>query len=155
MKVENGKVVVVEYEGKFEDGTIFDASSKHGQPLMFQVGAHHVVKGFEEAVVGMQVGEEKEVTLQPEDAYGPVNPQLQKKVPREHLPKDQEPKVDMMLMVGLPTGQQLPARIVAVDEKEVTLDLNHPLAGKVLIFKLKLLEIKDAPAVEEKEEKKE
>ena len=140
MPVEKGNKVKVEYTGTFEDGTVFDASEKHGKPLEFEVGAGQVIKGFDEAVVGMEKGEEKEITLQPAEAYGDVNPEMQKEIPRENLPKDQEPKEGMMLALGLPNGQQMPAKIVKVDDKNVTIDLNHPLAGKVLKFKIKVVD---------------
>ncbi len=139
--VEKGNKVKVEYTGTLEDGTVFDASERHGKPLEFEAGSGQVVKGFDAAVIGMKVGEEKEVTLQPDDAYGQPNPELTKKVPRDHLPKEQEPQVGMTLMVNLPTGQQFPATISEVTDSEVTIDLNHPLAGKVLKFKIKVVGI--------------
>ena len=143
-KVENGNKVKVDYEGTFEDGTVFD-SSKHGDhshPLEFEVGAKQVIAGFENAVLGMELNEEKEVTLEAADAYGNPNPELIKKIPRDVLPKEgPEPQPGMMLAMQAPTGQQIPAKIVEVDEKEVTIDLNHPLAGKKLIFKIKVVEI--------------
>lgn len=141
MAVKKGDKVKVEYTGTLEDGTVFDSSEKHGQPLEFEVGGGQVIKGFDEAVVGMEKGQEKEVTIKPEDAYGEPNKELVKKVPRDQLPQDQKPKEGMMLAVTLPNGQQIPAKIVAVEDKEVTLDLNHPLSGKVLKFKLKLVDV--------------
>ncbi len=141
MPVKQGDKVEIEYTGKFEDGTVFDSSEKHGKPLEFEVGKGQIIKGFEDAVVGMEVGDEKEITLPPEEAYGNFNPQLQKKVPREQLPKDPEPKPGMMLAIGTPDGRQFPAKIVEVTDSEVTIDLNHPLAGKTLIFKIKVVKI--------------
>lgn len=143
MKVEKGNKVKVDYEGKLENGTVFD-SSKGKDPLEFEVGSGMVIKGFDEAVIGMEKGEEKEVTIPPKEAYGEPNPDLVKKFPRDKLPQDQEPKVGMMLTLGTPTGQQLPAKITAVDDKEVTLDINHPLAGKTLIFTIKVVDISTA-----------
>ena len=141
MPVKKGDKVKVEYTGTFDDGTVFDSSEKHGRPLEFEAGSGQVIKGFDEAVIGMEKGEEKEIKLQPAEAYGDVRPELRKKVPREQLPKDQEPKEGMMLLIGLPNGQQMPAKIIEVTDAEVTLDLNHPLAGKVLNFKIKVAEI--------------
>lgn len=152
MKVANGNIVQVEYTGTFEDGTVFDDSSKHGKPLEFTVGTGQLIKGFNDAVIDMAVGEEKEFTLTPEEAYGQVNDQLFKKIPRDQLPKEQEPKVGMMLGMQLPTGQQVPVLITEVDEKEVTIDLNHPLAGKTLTFKIKVVDIKEAKEEPAKEE---
>ncbi|MEA3429922.1 MAG: peptidylprolyl isomerase [Nanoarchaeota archaeon] len=141
MPVKEGDKVKVDYEGKFDDGTVFDSSTHgdHSHPLEFEIGAKQVIPGFEEAIKSMEIGEEKEVVLESKDAYGDVNPELHKKLPREMLPKDQEPKVGMMLAMQGPDGQQFPAKIVEVDEKEITVDLNHPLAGKTLHFKLKLV----------------
>ncbi|MBU2639243.1 MAG: peptidylprolyl isomerase [Nanoarchaeota archaeon] len=143
MAVKDGDKVGVEYEGKLENGEVFD-SSKHGEhshPLEFEVGKGQVIKGFDEAVLGMEEGEEKEVTIKPEEGYGPRNEQLVKKFPKDKLPADQEPKEGMMLAVGLPDGRKIPARITKVEEKEIEVDLNHPLAGKVLIFKIKVVKI--------------
>lgn len=139
--VKKGDKVKVDYTGTFDDGTVFDASEKHGQPLEFEVGSGQVIKGFDDAVLGMKSGEEKKITLPAGEAYGEVRTELHKKVPRKQLPQDQEPKVGMILAVGLPNGQQFPARIIAVAKDDVTIDLNHPLAGKTLHFKIKVAEI--------------
>lgn len=141
MPVKIGDKIKVDYEGKLDDGTVFDDSKKHGHPLEFEVGAKQVIKGFEEAVIGMEVNEEKEIKIQPKDAYGEENQDLMKKVPRDQLPPDQEPKVGMVLMATTPEGTQIPLRIIKVDEEGVTLNMNHPLAGKVLNFKLKVVGI--------------
>lgn len=141
MAVKKGDKVKVEYEGKLEDGTVFDSSKSHGKPLEFEVGSGKVIKGFDEGVVGMEIGEEKEIRIEPKDAYGDHNPELIKKVPKDKLPKEQEVKPGMMLLMGLPNGAQLPVKITEVGDKEVTLDLNHPLAGKTLIFKVKIVGI--------------
>ncbi len=139
--VNKGNKVKVEYTGTFEDGTVFDASEKHGQPLEFEAGSGQVIKGFEEAVLGMKNGEEKKIVIPAAEAYGEMKAELRKKVPRKQLPQDQEPKVGMILAVGLPNGQQFPARIVAVTADDVTIDLNHPLAGKTLHFKIKVVSV--------------
>lgn len=140
MAVEKGNKIKVDYTGSFEDGEVFDASEKHGKPLEFEAGAGMVVPGFDAAVIGMEVGEEKEVTLKPEEAYGMPNEQAVQKVPKDKFPK--EAKEGMMIGVPLPNGQQMPAKITKIDDKEVTIDMNHPMAGKTLIFKIKILEIK-------------
>ncbi len=148
MPVENGNLIKIEYEGKLEDGTVFDSSAGR-EPLQFQVGAHQVIPGFEESVLGMNEGEEKDVTIEKDKAYGDPNPQLVQKVPKEQLPAEQEPQVGMMIGVQLPTGQQLPAKIAEVTDSEVTLDLNHPLAGKTLHFHIKVVEIAEGQPMEE------
>ncbi|NPE26941.1 peptidylprolyl isomerase [Methanococcoides sp. SA1] len=139
MVVKKGDKIKVDYEGKLESGEIFDASSKHGQPLEFVAGEGVVVKGFDEAVIGMEVGEEKTVTLKPEDAYGEPNEMAIQKVPKDKFPA--EAKEGMMIGVPLPNGQQVPAKITKIDDKEVTIDMNHLLAGKTLVFKIKVVEI--------------
>lgn len=139
MVVEKGSKIKVDYEGRFEDGEVFDASSKHGQPLEFVAGAGMVVSGFDNAVIGMDVGEEKEVTLKPEEAYGEVHEQAVQKIPKKNFPEGAEE--GMMVGVPLPNGQQIPAKIVRIDDKEVTLDMNHPMAGKTLVFKIKVVEV--------------
>lgn len=139
MSVKKGDKIKIDYTGTLEDGTVFDSSEKHGQPLEFEVGSGQIIKGFDEAVIGMKKGDEKDIKLQPADAYGELNDELIKKVPKEQLPP--EAKKGSVLMMGLPNGAQLPVKIVDMDDKEGTLDLNHPLAGKVLNFKIKLVEI--------------
>lgn len=139
--VKKGDKVKVDYTGTLDDGTVFDASEKHGQPLEFEVGSGQVIKGFDDAVMGMKSGEEKKITLVAKEAYGEVRQELHKKIPRQQLPQDQEPKAGMILAVGLPNGQQFPARIIAVTKDDVTIDLNHPLAGKTLHFKIKVAEV--------------
>ena len=141
MEVKKGNKVKVDYTGTFDDGTVFDASDKHGQPLEFEAGSGQVIKGFDDAVMGMKEGEEKKIVIPAKEAYGEVKAELNKKVPRKQLPQDQEPKVGMILAVGLPNGQQFPAQITAVTKEDVTINLNHPLAGKVLKFKIKVVEI--------------
>ncbi len=147
MPVKEGNKVKVEYEGKLDDGTVFDTSEKHG-PIEFQVGAKQVVPGFEKAVIGMEKGEEKNIKLEPKDAYGDVNPELVRKIPKDQIPA--EAKEGSTLLMQLPNGMQVPVKVVSVDEKEATLDMNHPLAGQNLNFKLKVVDFREATD-EEKE----
>ncbi|MFH1432609.1 MAG: peptidylprolyl isomerase [archaeon] len=141
MPVKKGDKVKVDYEGTLDDGTVFDSSKQHNEPLEFEVGGGQIIKGFDDAVVGMNKDEEKDIKLEPKDAYGDHNPQLLKEVPKEHLPKDQELKAGMMLAATTPNGEQIPAKITEVKDDAVLIDLNHPLAGKVLNFKIKVVEI--------------
>ena len=140
MAIKTGDKIKVDYTGTLEDGKVFDTSEgKH--PLEFEVGSGMLIKGFDNAVIGMEKGQEKEIKLEPKDAYGDYNPALEKAIPRDKLPVDQEPKPGMMIAIGTPDGQQIPSKITKVDEKEITLDLNHPLAGKTLTFKIKVVDI--------------
>jgi peptidylprolyl isomerase len=140
MAVKKGDKVKVDYVGRFEDGVVFDESAKHGKPLEFEVGAGQVVPGFEKAVIGMKKGEKKEVTIEPKDAYGDHRAELIMKVPRNMLPAEKEVKPGMMMVVGTQDGKRFPAMIKEVAEKEMVIDLNHPLAGKKLKFEIALIE---------------
>jgi len=139
--VKKGDKVKVEYTGKLEDGTIFDSSDKHDAPLEFIVGQGQLIKGFDNAVVGMKKGEEKEVTLKPEEAYGPHRPELVKEMPRESFQVEQDIKPGMMFMVQVQDGRQIPVRVSDVSDSTVTIDLNPPLAGKTLVFTIKVIDI--------------
>ena len=138
--IKKGDKIKVDYTGKLEDGNVFD-SSEGKEPLEFEVGSGQLIKGFDDTVIGMKKGEEKEVTITKDNAYGDANPQLVKKIPRDKLPPEQEPKPGMMLGMATPDGKQIPAKITDVDDKEITIDLNHPLAGKTLIFNIKVVDI--------------
>lgn len=140
MVVKKGDQIKVEYTGKLADGTVFDSSQQHGQPLEFEVGSGQIIKGFDDAVMGMKEGQEKEVTIAPVDGYGERRQELLKKIPRTKLPPG-EPKVGMMMMLKSPEGQQIPAIITEVTPTEITIDLNHPLAGKTLHFAIKIVGI--------------
>lgn len=136
--VKKGSKVKVEYTGTFDDGTVFDSSEKHGQPLEFEAGAGQVIKGFDDAIIAMKKGEERTIHIEAKDAYGEHNPQLVKIIPKENLPEGA--KVGTVLAIGLPTGQRIPATVTKVSAKEATIDINHPLAGKALNFKLKIVD---------------
>ena len=138
MPIEKGNKVKIHYTGTLEDGTVFD-SSEGRDPLEFEVGSKQVIPGFDEALVGMEKDEEKEITLPPERAYGQPKDALVREVPRSKLPKEPEPKVGMQLLMTAPTGQQIPVTIKKVTDKDVTIDLNPPLAGKTLKFKIKVV----------------
>jgi FKBP-type peptidyl-prolyl cis-trans isomerase 2 len=139
--VKKGDKVKVEYTGSLEDGTIFDSSEMHNEPLEFVVGAGQLIKGFDDAVVGMKIGEEKEIKLLPAEAYGEHNPEFVKDMPRDCFPPEQDIQPGMMFMVALQDGRQIPVRVTIVTDENVTVDLNPPLAGKTLIFKIKVIEI--------------
>lgn len=140
---KNGDRVTLEYTGTLSDGTVFDASKNHDTPMEFKVGSGDVIPGFESAVKGMKVGEEKKFTIPAAQAYGETNPKLIQKVPTKELPQDQKPQVGMGLVVGGPEGQQMRAFITEVTKEDVTIDMNHPLAGKDLTFQIKVVKIKN------------
>lgn len=140
MPVKKGDTVKIHYTGTLDDGTVFD-SSEGKKPLEFVVGSGNVIKGFEQGIIGMKKGEQKELKIESKNAYGDHNKEMFKTVPRDQLPKEQDPKAGMIIMAQLPTGQQLPIRIVEVKDGNVVLDMNHPLAGKNLNFKVKIEDI--------------
>lgn len=138
MTVKTGDKVKIEYTGTLEDGTIFDSSTEHGNPLEFEVGSGQVIKGFDDAILGMKEGEEKHFSIAPADAYGEHDPTLVQKVPREIFPPDAELVPGLLFEAGLPTGEKVPATIAEVQGGIISVDLNHPLAGKKLNFKIKV-----------------
>jgi FKBP-type peptidyl-prolyl cis-trans isomerase 2 len=140
MVVKKGNTIRVEYVGSFELGEIFDSSEKHGEALEFVAGEGQVVSGFDAAVIGMSVGEEKTVTLKPAEAYGEAHQGAVQKMPKDRFPAEAE--VGMMIGIPLPNGQQIPAVISEIDDEDVTIDMNHPMAGKTLVFKIKIVSIK-------------
>lgn len=143
MSIKKGDKIKVDYTGTLEDGKVFDTTQHkdHAHPLEFEVGSGQLIKGFDEAVVGMKVGEEKEINLEPKDAYGDADPARVQKIPRDKLPKEPKPKEGMVLVMKTPDGNQFPVKIAAVEGDEVSLDMNHPLAGKKLTFKIKIVEV--------------
>lgn len=137
--VKAGSMVKVEYTGTFENGTIFD-SSENKAPLEFKAGAGQMIKGFDSAVIGMETGQEKTIKIQPSEAYGNRNPELVAVIPRQNLPEEKNIKPGMMVLVNSQNGQ-VPALITEANENNFTIDLNHPLAGKTLIFRIKVVDI--------------
>jgi FKBP-type peptidyl-prolyl cis-trans isomerase 2 len=142
MAVETNNKVTLDYEGRFENGEIFDTSTHgdHSHPLTFTVGEGQVIPGFEKAVLGMNINDEKEFTILPEEAYGMPDDRLFQEIPRNVLPAEPEPQIGMTLMMQTPEGN-IPVMISEVKADSVILNMNHPLAGKKLIFKIKVLKI--------------
>ncbi len=139
---KKGDKVSIEYEGSLGDGTVFDNSKSHDKPFQFIVGSGQVIPGFDKAVIGMKLMEQKTITLQPTEAYGEINQKLTHKVLRSGLPPEPEPKPGMGLMMGGgPGGSARRAMITEVTKEYIVIDMNHPLAGKALTFKIKLIKI--------------
>ncbi len=139
-KVKDGDTVKVHYKGALEDGSVFD-SSENKDPLEFTLGSGQLIPGFEKAVQGMTEGDSTTVTIPAEEAYGEVREDLVISVEKDNLPDDVEPEVGMQLQLNQPDGQAIPVRITQVEEKEITLDANHPLAGENLVFDIEVVEI--------------
>jgi peptidylprolyl isomerase len=141
MFIKKGDIIKVEYEGRLEDLTIFDSTELQGGiPMKFEVGAGLLIRGFDNAVVGKEVGDEFTINLKASEAYGEVDPDLIQIISRDQLPKDIDPEPGMMLNAFDANGAQSMIWIKEVDDEFVTLDMNHPMAGKTLIFKIKILE---------------
>ncbi len=136
---KNGDRVRVHYTGRLEDGQVFD-SSHDGEPLEFTVGAGEVIPGFDDAVRGLSVGETRTVEIQPEDAYGPHRDGLVTEISREVARFPEEPQVGASFLLPLQDGTQHPVTVTEVTNTHVTIDGNHPLAGRKLIFELELVE---------------
>lgn len=139
-QAKKGDTVRVHYTGKLTSGEQFDTSAGR-DPLEFEVGAGMMIKGFDEAVVGMGIGDKKTITLQPSDAYGERYDEMLIEFPRSNFPDDMTPEVGMQLMMNNGAGQQFPVTITEVKEELVILDGNHMLAGKELVFDIEMMEI--------------
>lgn len=137
---KKGDTVTVHYTGTLDDGTQFD-SSEGKQPITFKLGSGEVIPGFENGIEGMSLDEEKKLDITPENAYGPHHAQLVHDVPKDKFPPNVELKKGMLLKLQGPGGQLLMARVEEVHKDSAKLDLNHPLAGKTLHFKVKLVKI--------------
>jgi peptidylprolyl isomerase len=139
-QAKQGDTVKVHYTGKLDDGTVFDSSVERG-PLEFTLGAGNVIAGFEQAVTGMNQGESKTVTIPSEEAYGPHRPEMEVQVGRKQFPPDLNPQVGQQLQVKQGDGEVLIVLVTGLTGDKVTLDANHPLAGKDLTFEIELLEV--------------
>ncbi|HUV02332.1 MAG TPA: peptidylprolyl isomerase [Desulfobacteria bacterium] len=139
-QAKNGDTVKVHYTGKLEDGSVFDSSIDQ-DPLEFTIGESQVIPSFEQAVVGMDLNETKTVKIPEDKAYGPHRAELVAEVDRSQLPADLEPEIGQQLEGRQPDGQVVVATVIDVSESNVTLDANHPLAGKDLTFEIQLVAI--------------
>ena len=131
MAVKSGDTVSMAYTARLEDGTVFDSATDE-KPFAFKVGDHRVLKAVEDAVVGMEKGDEKTITIAPDQGYGGHRPEFFRKVPKASLPKDREPTVGMALGFATGDGRQFEARITDVGEQDITIDLNIRLQEKHL-----------------------
>jgi peptidylprolyl isomerase len=139
-KAQNGDKLKVHYTGKLEDGSVFDSSAGR-EPLEFVLGNGSLIAGFERAVSGLMAGEKTTAKLPPEEAYGEPSQELFFEVPKANIPEEIKPEIGMQLSVSQPDGQQMPVVVAEVKEDSITLDANHPLAGKTLIFEIEVMEV--------------
>ena len=138
---QTGNAVSVHYTGTFEDGTVFDSSHARGEPMTFTVGSGQLIEGFDTAVTGMTVGEVKNISLTPEQGYGPRNEEAVQEVPKTAFPNDFEFQEGQMVHAQNPDGTSFQAVIGAVGLDTVMVDMNHPMAGKNLNFEIELVNI--------------
>ena len=137
---KRGDTVHVHYRGTLSDGTEFDSSSG-SDPIRFTIGAGEVIPGFESAIEGMGTGEKKTETIAAANAYGERQDELVFTVPRNQMPPGTDVEIGDMLRIGFPDGSSAAVQVAALDDDAVTLDANHPLAGKDLTFELELVSI--------------
>jgi peptidylprolyl isomerase len=146
-KVENGLYVSVHYRGTLDDGEEFD-SSREDRPLEVQMGSGSVISGFEKALDGMRLNEKKTFTLGADEAYGERDESLTQDFARKTLPPDYQPGVGDTVGLTSDQGQRIPATVVHVDDERVTVDMNHPMAGKRLTFEVEVVGISETPTQE-------
>lgn len=139
-QAKDGDKIRVHYAGSLEDGTEFDSSYKRGEPLEIVLGQGMLIKGFEDAVKTLSVGEKTKATISPEEGYGPYHEEHTFEVDRNQIPPEINPEVGMMLQVNTDQGVTN-VTIKSVSDDKVVLDGNHPLAGQTMIFEIELLEI--------------
>src|SRR5689334_11180078 len=139
-QVKKGDKVKVHYHGKLRSGETFDSSNGR-EPLEFTVGSGQVIKGFDDGVKGMKIGDKKTVEINVENAYGEKSPEMIIEFPKTQFPPDMNPEQGQQLMMSNGDGQSFPVTVAEVREESVLLDANHPLAGQDLIFDLELVDI--------------
>ncbi|WP_057938668.1 FKBP-type peptidyl-prolyl cis-trans isomerase [Algoriphagus resistens] len=140
MQAKKGDAVQVHYTGKLEDGSVFDSSANR-EPLGFTLGDGNMIKGFDTAVDGMTLGDKVTVTIPAAEAYGERRDDMIIEVPIEQVPADIKPEIGMQLTLQGGNGQPMPVVVSDLDEKKITLDANHQLAGKDLIFDIELVKV--------------
>lgn len=140
--VDIGKTCRTHYRGTFNDGTQFDSSYDRGEPLEFICGAGQMIRGFDAAVADMEVGQIIDVHLMPEEAYGMADPNAIFTMEIAQLPGSEDLTVGQQVYLSNQFGQPFPVKVTAKDEKNITFDANHEMAGKELNFKIELVEVK-------------
>ncbi|MHC4131267.1 MAG: FKBP-type peptidyl-prolyl cis-trans isomerase [Planctomycetota bacterium] len=139
-EAKSGNVVKVHYTGKLNDGKIFDSSTAR-EPIKFTIGENKVIPAFEEAIIGMEIGNSKTIKIPAEQAYGNYDEALIRTLSRKVFPKDMEPEVGQRLTAKQADGRAIHVKVTEVSESDVKIDANHPLAGEELTFDIELLEI--------------
>jgi peptidylprolyl isomerase len=138
-QAKDGDKVRIEYVGTLDDGTVFDCAEECCEPFEFVLGEGSALPAFEEKVRGLSVGESAEFVLEPSDAYGEHDPDLVREIPRDQFPDLSEVEEGSMILLSIPDGTEIPAIVAGIGDEAVVLDLNHPLSGMRLHFKIKLV----------------
>jgi peptidylprolyl isomerase len=141
-QAKTGNTVKVHYTGKLKDGTIFDSSIDR-EPLEFKIGDGRIIPGFEHAVIGLKGGDSVSVSIAADDAYGQHDERLIQKINKDQLPEGLDPQIGQRLEAHQSDGRKVPVIVSEINESSITLDANHPLAGKDLFFEIELVEIMD------------
>jgi peptidylprolyl isomerase len=142
-QAKDGDTIKVHYTGKLDDGSVFDSSADR-DPLEFKLGENRIIRGFENAVIGMEPGEKSTAKIPAEEAFGPHRDEMVMEVKKEDLPTDLEPKIGQKFNLHHSDDQTIIVTVTEVTEDTVTLDANHTLAGKDLTFDIELVEIVEA-----------
>ncbi|MBI1262711.1 MAG: peptidylprolyl isomerase [Rhizobiales bacterium] len=136
----SGDTVKIHYTGTLSDGSVFDSSANR-EPIEFAIGSQSVIPGFESAVLGMNPGDSKKVTIPSAEAYGEHDPRMVQEVPRAELPPEMQLELGMRLAARGENGQEIPLVVTALNDETVRLDANHPLAGQDLTFEITLVSV--------------
>lgn len=142
-EIKDGDTVRIHYTGTLTDGTTFDSSNGR-DPLEFVVGSGQIIKGLDTAIPGMKQGDRKTVKIACKDAYGPINPAFHQSVSRDAIPDEITLEVGMQLQMQTPQGQPMPVTVTELNDETVTLDANHPLAGRDLVFDFEVVSFEPA-----------
>lgn len=139
-EAKSGDTVRIHYTGTLDDGSVFD-TSRERDPLEFTLGSGQVIPGFDDAVTGMSVGDRKSTTIPSDRAYGPLNPEARHPFPKDKFPPDMTIELGSQLQLQTPEGQPMMVTVAEINDDNIVLDANHPLAGKDLTFDVELVEI--------------
>ena len=140
-QVKKGDTIRVHYRGTFDDGEEFDSSYSRDEPLTTRAGVGNLIPGFDNALIGMTPGDTKTVNILAADAYGEINPEARQTIPKDQFPADLTLEEGSTIQGRSPQGQQVLATIQSVNESDVVLDFNHPMAGKNLNFEIEVVDI--------------
>jgi peptidylprolyl isomerase len=143
VQVGLGTIVTMEYTLRLDSGDVVDSSNGR-DPLVFHFGQGQIIPGLERALAGLQSGDQREIRVAPEEAYGARETAAIQEIPLDRFPADIKPEVGMRLTVQGPQGEAMPFTIIAVSEKKATLDFNHPLAGEILNFSVTVRDVRSA-----------